>query len=62
MLKGGVGVSQRVANKIGNFNVQSFQIAAVSWLVDNNLALCQFEDPAFRRIIQFANPEAKQAL
>jgi hypothetical protein len=62
MLNGGVGVSQRVANEIGNFDVQSFQIAAVSWLVDNNLALCQFEDPAFRKMIQFANPEAEQAL
>ncbi|KAI1663688.1 hypothetical protein L13192_12377 [Pyrenophora tritici-repentis] len=62
MLKGGFGVSQRVANEIGNFDVQSFRIAAVSWLVDNNLALCQFEDPAFRRMIHFANPEAEQAL
>ena len=62
MLKGGFSVSQRVANEIGNFDVQSFRIAAVSWLVDNNLALCQFEDPAFRRMIQFANPEAERAL
>ncbi|KAG9376260.1 hypothetical protein A1F94_012807 [Pyrenophora tritici-repentis] len=61
MLKGGFGVSQRVANEIGNFDVQSFRIAAISWLVDNNLALCQFEDPAFRMMIHFTNPEAEQA-
>ncbi|KAI1508853.1 hypothetical protein Ptr86124_012152 [Pyrenophora tritici-repentis] len=41
MLKGGFGVSQRVANEIENFD---------------------FEDPAFRRMIHFANPEAEQAL
>jgi hypothetical protein len=62
MLKSGVSVSQSVANAIGNFDVQSFQIAAVSWLVHNNLALRQFEDPGFRKMIQFASPEAEQAL
>jgi hypothetical protein len=62
MLKSGVSVSQSVANAIGNFDVQSFQIAAVSWLVNNNLALRQFEDPGFRRMIQFASPEAERAL
>ena len=47
MLTGaGVRISQTVANEIGNFDVQAFQVAAVTWLADNNKALRQFEDPA----------------
>ena len=63
MLTGaGVRISQAVANEIGNFDVQAFRLAAVTWLVDNNIALRQFEDPAFRSMIRFANPEAEKAL
>ncbi|RYN15529.1 hypothetical protein AA0113_g12768 [Alternaria arborescens] len=58
----GVAVSQEVANQIGNFDVQGFRYAAVSWLVDNNHALREFETPAFREMIAYANPEAAEAL
>jgi hypothetical protein len=57
-----VAVSQEVANQIGNFDVQGFRYAAVSWLVDNNHALREFETPAFREMIAYANPEAAEAL
>jgi hypothetical protein len=63
MLAGsGVLVSQAVANEIGHFDVQEFRLAAVGWLVDCNIPLRQFEEPAFRRMIEFANPEAARAL
>jgi hypothetical protein len=58
----GVRVNQQVANEFASFDTQAFRIAAVSWLVDNNLALRQFEDPAFRKMLKFANPEAEKAL
>jgi hypothetical protein len=62
LIGAGVRVSKAVANEIGNFNVQAFQLAAVNWLADNNIALRQFKDPAFQSIIRFANPEAEKAL
>jgi hypothetical protein len=62
VIERGVPVSQRVANAIGGFNVQRFQPAAVLWLVDNNHSLHEFETPAFRAMIEFANPEAAAAL
>jgi hypothetical protein len=62
MLASGVGVAQGAANAMGNFNVQRFRLAAVLWLVDNNHPLREFETPAFRAMIEFANPEAAAAL
>ncbi|KAI1514567.1 hypothetical protein Ptr86124_005890, partial [Pyrenophora tritici-repentis] len=62
MTEGGVDVPQGVANELGNFDVQRFRYAAVTWLVDNNHPLREFETPAFRQIIEFANPEAADAL
>jgi hypothetical protein len=63
MLAGsGVVVSQAVANEIGHFDVQAFRMAAVGWLVDCNIPLRLFEEPSFRRMIEFANPEAARAL
>jgi hypothetical protein len=58
----GVRVSQSVANELGSFDIQAFRIAAVSWIIDNNIALSQFESPAFRSMIRFSNPEAEKAL
>jgi hypothetical protein len=60
--RSGVKVNQATANAMGNFDVQAFRLAAVTWLVNNNIALSQFEHPAFRSMIQFANPEAERAL
>jgi hypothetical protein len=37
-------------------------MAAVSWLVQNNYLLSEFESPAFRRLIAAANPQAEAAL
>ena len=62
MAASGVKVPQSVANELGNFDVQRFQYAAVTWLVNNNYPLREFETPAFRQIIEFANPEAADAL
>ncbi|KAI1560945.1 hypothetical protein PtrEW13061_012239, partial [Pyrenophora tritici-repentis] len=42
--------------------VDRFRYAAVTWLVDNNHPLREFETPAFRQMIEFANPEAADAL
>jgi hypothetical protein len=58
----GVKVTQDVANAIGNFDVQGFRYAAVTWLVDNNHPLREFETPAFKDMIAYANPEAAAAL
>ncbi|RYN15484.1 hypothetical protein AA0113_g12563 [Alternaria arborescens] len=62
MAASGVKVPQSVANELGNFDVQRFRYAAVTWLVDNNHPLREFETPAFRQMIEFANPEAADAL
>ena len=56
------GCSQAVANDLAEFNTQQFRLAAVSWLVDNNLPLSQFESPSFRTMIQLASVEAERAL
>lgn len=37
-------------------------MAAVEWLVDCNIPLRRFEEPSFRQMIEFANPEAARAL
>jgi hypothetical protein len=58
----GVVVSQEVANAVGNFDVAGFRYAAVSWLIDNNHPLREFETQSFRDMIAYANPEAAEAL
>jgi hypothetical protein len=55
-------VPQEVANKLGNFNIQRFRLAAVGWLVNNNNPISEFEKPAFRDMITMVNPEAEEAL
>jgi hypothetical protein len=55
-------VSQKVANELAGFNTQRFRLAAVSWLVENNHPLSEFETPAFRRLLEAANPLAERAL
>ncbi|KAG9379097.1 Dimer-Tnp-hAT domain containing protein [Pyrenophora tritici-repentis] len=56
------GCSQAVANELTNFNIQEFRLAAVTWLVENNLPLLQFESSSFRNMIQLASVEAERAL
>ena len=56
------GCSQAVANELGGFNRQEFLLAAVSWLIKNNLPLSQFKSKSFREMIQLASVEAEQAL
>ena len=51
-----------IANTMGNFDVQGFRMAAVSWLISNNHPLHELETPAFRQMMEFANPEAARAL
>jgi hypothetical protein len=55
-------VPQEFANKLGNFNIQRFRLAAVGWFVQNNHPLSKFEKPVFRDMIAMANPEAEAAL
>ncbi|KAF7445679.1 hypothetical protein PtrM4_054120 [Pyrenophora tritici-repentis] len=63
MLKQNSGkVSQTAANELLGFNTQRFRMEAVSWLVENNHPLSEFESPAFRRLIAAANPQAEAAL
>jgi hypothetical protein len=56
------GCTQAVANKIVGFNVQEFRLAAVTWLVDNNLPLSQSESKSFRTMILLVSVEAERAL
>jgi len=58
----GIIILQDVGNVMGNFNIQAFRLAAVSWLVENNHLLCEFETPAFKALMEAANPEALNAL
>ncbi|KAI1663207.1 hypothetical protein L13192_12750, partial [Pyrenophora tritici-repentis] len=60
--KQGIEISQSVGNALGNFDVQRFRLAAIIWLVENNHPITQFEQPAFRAMLTFANPEAEAAL
>jgi len=53
---------QGLANELGGFNCQAFRHAAVAWLVDGNHPLSEFEKPAFRQMLEAANPEAAAAL
>jgi hypothetical protein len=50
------------ANNAGNFDVQAFKLAAVSWLVENNHPLREFETPAFKKILAVANLEVAVSL
>ncbi|PZC88553.1 hypothetical protein A1F95_10865, partial [Pyrenophora tritici-repentis] len=58
----GAVVPQAIANAIGNFNVQAFRYAVVSWLIKNNHPLREIETASFREIVAYANPEAVDAL
>jgi hypothetical protein len=62
LLAGKLPVSQAVANQLSGFNIQSFRLAAVGWLIENNHPLSEFESPAFRKLIALANPLAEDAL
>jgi hypothetical protein len=62
LIKSGFHIAQEVANELGNFDVQTFRYAAVTWLIVNNHLLREFETSLFRRMIEFANPEAADAL
>jgi hypothetical protein len=57
-----VKVLQSLANELGGFNCQAFRHTAVAWLVDGNHPLSDFEKPAFRQMLEAANPEAAAAL
>ncbi|KAF1938976.1 hypothetical protein EJ02DRAFT_307570, partial [Clathrospora elynae] len=61
-MRKGVAISQEVANELGNFNVQGFRLAAMLWLVENNHPLREFESKSFRKMLQYANPAAEDAL
>jgi hypothetical protein len=56
---GNNSMSKKVANKLAGFNTQRFRLAAVSWLVENNHPLSEFETPAFQRLLEAANPLAE---
>jgi hypothetical protein len=56
------GCSQVVANELASFITQEFQLAAVSWLIENNLPLSQFESTLFCKMIQLASVEAEWVL
>jgi hypothetical protein len=43
LLAGKLPVSQAVANQLSGFNIQSFRLAAVGWLIKNNHPLSEFE-------------------
>jgi hypothetical protein len=55
-------VSQGIVNELGGFDCQAFRHTAVAWLVDGNHPLSEFEKPAFRQMLEAANPEAAAAL
>lgn len=57
-----ISVLQSLANELAGFSTQHFILSAVSWLVENNHPLSEFESPSFRQLIAAANPEAEAAL
>ena len=59
---GKISIPQDFANELGYFKAHSFRLAAVTWLVENNHPLREFETPAFRQLIAAANPEAEASL
>jgi hypothetical protein len=60
--KSGYTVPQSLANVAGSFDVHAFRFTAVSWLVENNHSLREFETESFRVLIKAANPEAAASL
>jgi hypothetical protein len=58
----GIKVGQEIANELGNFDIQRFQLAAITWLVGKNHTLSKFKKPDFRAMLGFAKPEAEVAL
>jgi len=62
VIRNGVRGTQAVVNSMGPFNVQQFRLYAVSWLVENNHLISEFESASFRALVQFASPEAERAL
>jgi hypothetical protein len=62
LMRKGVEISQEAANEMEGFNVQGFRTRAVHWLLENNHPLREFETPAFRELIAFANPLAEANL
>ena len=55
-------MSQATANAMGNFNVQGFRYALVSWLLDNNLPMELISRASTREVFKLANTEAERAL
>ena len=51
VIKKGVKVSYKVANKLSSFNIQGFQLAAVHQLVKNNYLLRKFKTKSIQRIL-----------
>lgn len=51
---GKISISQDIANKLGCVKTHSFWLAAVSWLVQNNHPLREFETPAFLQLLAAA--------
>lgn len=63
VIRSGHHVSQAVANAlIGGFDAEAFKQSAVNWITKNNHPLREFETPAFRKMLQLANPKAKRVL
>jgi len=60
--KAGGKVPQDVHNALAGFDVQLFRFKAVTWLVEGNHSLSEFERPEFRAMLEAANPEAVAAL
>ena len=60
--KAGGKVPQDVHNALTGFDVQLFRFKAVTWLVEGNHSLSEFERPEFRAMLEAANPEAVTAL
>lgn len=59
----GIEVPQAAANELNSaFSVTRFRQAYTDWIIDNNHPLSELETPAFRHLIQVANPLAEEAL
>lgn len=58
----GIDIPQEIGNAIGHFYVQKFRERVIDWLLTNNHPLRELETPAFKALIEAANPEATDAL
>jgi hypothetical protein len=62
ILNGNLNLNQKLVGQPSDFNIHAFRAAAVTWLLENNHPLREFETSAFCSMLKAANPDAARAL